>query len=172
MSELLHKVKPSELPAFLNVTPKADTPSWKIAGNFQTAGDRTYEATESEESFINEDGPTTDVESYKVALDENEMKCVVGDPVFDYVDGLRYNLATGVDAETQALLVDKYKYTEETNVIKYRAQLYKASISISKQTRQGGEISKISYKVNLNGDPTNGTVTITSGVPTFTPNAD
>ena len=85
---------------------------------------------------------------------------------------LRYNLATGVDAETQALLVDKYKYIEETNIIKYRAQLYKASISISKQTRQGGEISKISYKVNLNGDPTNGTVTFSNGTPTFTPNAE
>ena len=169
--ENLHKVKHSEIPAFLDVTPSTDTPSYKIAGNFQTAGDRTYEATESEENYINEDGATTDVESYKVSLDENEMKCVKGDPVFDYVDGLRYNLATGTAAETTVLLVDKYEYTDEEGTIKYRAQKFKCSISISKQSRQGGEISKITYKVNCNGDPTNGTVTITGGEPTFTPNA-
>lgn len=170
MNEKLRKIKSSELPAFLNITPTSDAPTWALSGNFQTEGDRAYEATETEESYINEDGPTTDVESYKVSLD-NEMKCVKGDAVFDYIDNLRYTLATGTDAESQVLLVDKYSYVEEESVIKYRAQLFKCSISISKQGRTGGETSTIAYKINCNGDPKNGTVTITAGVPTFTENA-
>lgn len=168
MSEVLHKIKPSEIPAFLDTTPNTNSATWKITGNFQTDGDRTYEAKESEEEYINEDGPTTDVESYKVSLD-NEMKCVKGDPVFDYIDNLRYNLATGENAESQVLLVDKYSYTESENVIEYRAQVFKCSISISKQSRTGGETSKISYKINCNGDPKNGKVTFSNGTPTFTP---
>lgn len=154
MSEILRKIKPSELPAFLNVTPSADTPSWKMAGNFQTNGDRTYEANESEENYINDDLPTIDIEGYKVSLD-NEMKCVKGDAVFDYVDNLRYTLATGSDAESQVLLVDKYSYTEEESIIKYRAQIFNCSISISKQGREGGSTSTIAYKINCNGNPTN-----------------
>lgn len=170
MSEALHKIKTSEIPFFLNVTPKEVSETWKIGGNFQTEGERTYEATESEESYINNDGPTTEVESYKISLD-NEMKCVKGDPVFDFIDKLRYDLATGENAETQVLLVDKYEYTESVSVIKYRAQKFDCSISISKQGRTGGEVTSLGYKVNLNGDPTNGTVTITSGTPSFTPTA-
>lgn len=163
----MHKVKSNELPVFLNVTPKANTEDWELAGNWQTNADRTYEATETEEEYVNDEGPTTEVDSYKVSL-ENEMKCVSGDPVFEYIDGLRYNLAIGEDAESEALFVDKYSYTEENSIIKYRAQLFGCSISISKQSREGGKVSTISYKVNCNGKPKNGVVTFANGKPTFT----
>lgn len=160
------KIKSSDLPAFLDVTPSAETESWKLVGNFQTDGDRSYEAEEDEEQYINDDGPTTDVVAYKVSLD-NEMKCVKGDDVFDYVDGLRYDLATGDNAKSRVLLVDKYSYTTVENVTSYRAQKFDCSISISKQGRSGKN-STIGYKINCNGTPKNGTVTFTDGVPTFT----
>lgn len=149
--------------AFLNITPGEGTEDWALVGNGMTTGSYTYEATETSETYIVDENATTTVDSYALSLD-GEMKCIFGDEVFDFINDLRRKLATGTDAETTVLLVDKYDVSE-TN--KFKAQKFNCSISISSYGGDGGATPTIGFKINVNGDPTNGTVTISSGVPTF-----
>ena len=150
--------------AFLNIEPSGSSESWALVGNGMTTGSYTYEATETSETYIVDDNATTTVDSYALSLD-GEMKCIFGDEVFDFINELRRKLATGTDAETSVLLVDKYD-ASETN--KFKGQKFACSISISSYGGDGGATPTIGFKINVNGDPTNGTVTISEGVPTFT----
>lgn len=152
--------------AFLNTKPKETTENWGLVGNGMTSGSYTYEASESNETYIVNDNATTIIDSYAVSLD-GEMKCIFGDAVYDYINSLRYTLATGTDAESDVLLIDKYdKDTDGA----FKAQKFKCSISISSYGGDGGATPTIGFKINVNGDPINGKVTMTSGVPTFTKN--
>lgn len=150
--------------AFLNIEPSGSSESWALVGNGMTTGSYTYEATETSETYIVDDNATTTVDSYALSLD-GEMKCIFGDEVFDFINELRRKLATGTDAETSVLLIDKYDVSE-TN--KFKAQKFACSISISSYGGDGGATPTIGFKINVNGDPVNGTVTIADGVPTFT----
>ena len=158
-------VKRKEIMLFIDTTPNS-SPTWKLVGNGMTTGTYTYDANEEDETYIIHDNPTTLVDQYKVTLD-GEMKCIFGDDVYDYINGLRRNLATGSDAEQHCLLIDKY---DEASTDNFVAQTYDSSVSISSYGGDGGVTPTIGFKINLNGDPTDGTATITGGVPTFTPN--
>lgn len=150
--------------AFLNIEPSGSSESWALVGNGMTTGSYSYEATETSETYIINENATTTVDSYAVSLD-GEMKCIYGDQVYDYINGLRYNLATGTDAETTVLLIDKYDTDDDGS---FKAQKFNCSISISSYGGDGGATPSIGFKINVNGDPTQGTATIASGVPTFT----
>lgn len=153
--------------AFLNVTPTESNPSWKIVGNGMTTGSYSYESSETSETYIVNDNATTTIDSYALSWD-GEMKCIHGDEVYDYINKLRYNMATGTDAESKVLLIDKYDVVDSNN---FKAQLFNCSISISSYGGDGGATPTIGFKINVNGDPTNGTVAMSDGVPTFTPTA-
>lgn len=150
--------------AFLNIEPSGSSESWALVGNGMTTGSYTYEATETSETYIINENATTTVDSYAVSLD-GEMKCIYGDQVYDYINGLRYNLATATDAETTVLLIDKYDVDDDGS---FKAQKFNCSISISSYGGDGGTTPTIGFKINVNGDPVQGTATIASGVPTFT----
>lgn len=150
--------------AFLNIKPSGSSESWALVGNGMTTGSYTYEATETSETYIVNENATTTVDSYAVSLD-GEMKCIYGDQVYDYINGLRYNLATATDAETTVLLIDKYDVDDDGS---FKAQKFNCSISISSYGGDGGTTPTIGFKINVNGDPVQGTATIASGVPTFT----
>ena len=150
--------------AFLNIEPSGSSESWALVGNGMTTGSYTYEARETSETYIINENTTTTVDSYAVSLD-GEMKCIYGDQVYDYINGLRYNLATATDAETTVLLIDKYDVDDDGS---FKAQKFNCSISISSYGGDGGTTPTIGFKINVNGDPVQGTATIASGVPTFT----
>lgn len=159
-------VKRSEIALFLDTTPSS-TATWKIVGDGMTTGSYSYEANEESETYIIHDNATTLIQNYTVSLD-GEMKCIKGDDVYDYINGLRYNLAVGDDANSHVLLIDKY---DEVSTGNFKAQKFDCSISISSYGGDGGATPTIGFKVNLNGDPIQGTATITSGTPTFSPTA-
>lgn len=149
---------------FLDIEPF--TKQWALVGNGMTSGNYEYEAQETNETYIVDDNATTVVDSYAISLD-GEMKCIFGDDVYDYINKLRYDLATGSAAETSVLLVDKY---DANTAGAFKAQMFKCSISISSYGGDGGATPTIGFKINVNGDPTNGTVTLSAeGAPTFTP---
>ena len=150
--------------AFLNTDPGKEAEKWGLVGNGTTSASYSYEANETSETYIVNDNATTTVDGYTVSID-TEMKCIFGDGVYDFINGLRYKLAVGEDAVTDVLLVDKYNTTEET---KFKAQKFKCSISISSYGGDGGATPTIGFKININGDPENGSVTLADGVPTFT----
>ena len=131
-------IKRTDIMAFLNTNPGKETEKWGLVGNGMTSGSYSYEANETSETYIVNDNATTTVDGYTVSID-TEMKCIFGDGVYDNV-------------------------VEET---KFKAQKFKCSISISSYGGDGGVTPTIGFKINVNGDPENGTVTLAEGKPTF-----
>lgn len=132
-----------------------------------TTGSYSYEANETNETYIVDENATTTIDGYALSID-GEMKCILGDSVFDFINELRYKLATGSDAETEVLLIDKYDVDDSGA---FKAQTFNCSISISSYGGDGGATPTIGFKINVNGTPTNGTVKMAAGVPTFTATA-
>lgn len=62
----------------------------------------------------------------------------------------------------------KYRVTDAETTPKYDARLFKVLVVPDSDTLEGGNALKIKYKIQVQGDPTFGTVTFNKGVPTFT----
>lgn len=161
-------VKTSAIAAFLNTVPGESAPTWS---RFRKQNELNigYDAEVETSTYIDEDGPTDEVERYKVSFD-GEYVAYKDDPIFDYLDELRQSRATGTDAITDVLLVYKYDSTGEGANTAYAAEKSEATITIGEFGGEGGGgKAHINYSVSLNGTPTRGTCTITNGTPTFTP---
>lgn len=157
------KIKRSQIAAFLN-TGTSNSPVWSLIGRGVTSQTISYNPQTTTEQYIHEDNATTSVDSYQVNI-STPQTAYAGDPVFDYVDGLRQRRAIGTDAETEILIV--YLYTSSP----YKAEKCRATIQIDDFGGDGGASVVLNYTINLNGDPEFGTVVITDGKPVFTPSA-
>lgn len=168
------RVKRSQFAEFLNTTPSAQSESWARIGKGVTNGSIAYNPTVTDEHYIHEDSGTKEVDSYAPVL-SHEQIAYKGDSVFDYVDGLRQARAVGADAETELLMVYVYDFTTSgtgnDTVKTYKAEKQSVSISINEFGGDAGNANQITYDINFKGEPTLGTVTITSGTPTFTANS-
>lgn len=165
MAEL---IKRKQIMLYLNTEPTGQTEAWGLYGKKSTTATYTYNHNSTSETYITDDNATVTLDSYNVTIDGN-MKCYYGDAIYDYINGLRYNLATGSDAVTKALLVDKYiKGTTENS---FQAQVFDCTISIESYGGDGGVTPDITFTIGLNGDPSNGSVTFTGETPTFTEKA-
>lgn len=158
------KIDRTQWAEFLNTTPTGEQPTWNIVGVGITDKSTDYNANVTEEKWIINKNATKTTENYALTSGV-EQTAYKGDPVFEFVDDIRYYLKTGTDAETESLEIDKYSFTGEESAPVYRARLWKVGIEIGSN---GGEAAKINYTINYNGDPTFGTVTFANGVPTFT----
>lgn len=158
------KVKRSQIAAFLN-TGTSQSPEWSLIGKGVTGQTIGYNPQTTTEQYIHEDSASTSVDSYQVNI-PTPQTAFAGDPVFDFVDGLRQRRAIGSDAETEVLLV--YLYTASP----YKAEKCRATIQIDDFGGDGGAPVVLNYTINLNGDPEFGTVTITDGELVFTADAE
>lgn len=163
MSEVA--VKRSKWAEFLNITPNASAPTWARIGKGVSENEISYNANVVSETFIHEDSAENSVDSFAPQIPVTQY-AYKGNPVFDYVDGLRKSRALGTDCETQLLLVNMYDPTEEGGSV-FSAELQNVAIQIDTFGGAGGERNQIGYNILFNGDPTVGTATITSGTPTF-----
>ena len=152
---------------FLNTTPKATTPKWDIIGRGVTSKENSYGAKTTDEHWIIEDNERHSVDGYSLGSDI-EQTAIKGDGVFEYVDDLMYRMAKGSELETQKLEVYKYRVDETGSTPKYDARLFNVIIVSDTDTIEGGSALKLKYKIQVQGDPTFGTVTFENGVPTFT----
>ena len=163
-------LKRSQIQAFLNTAASDSEAEFKIVGNGMTSGAYEYNPQETTETYIINDNATTTLDSYQIAFD-GEMKCMKGDPIFDYIDGLRYKVAVGDDAKSSVVLVDTWNVPQSAEAGAYRAQKFECTVSINNYGGDGGVTPTISFKIGLNGDPIQGTATIAQGTCTFTPAA-
>ena len=106
----------------------------------------------SEEVYVHQDSGVTDVESYRLNI-ATPMTAIAGDPVFDFVDGLRMKRSVLADARTQCCIVYLYK---ESGAGGYPAEKSDCSIQIDDFGGAGGESAKLNFTVNLIGDPVSG----------------
>lgn len=147
------KIKRSKIASFLDTSKGASTPEWALIGNGVTEQTISYNPQSSEETYINQDSPTIDIESYKPTIN-TPMTAIKGEPVFDFVDGLRIARATGTAARTKICIVYLYK---ETVSGKYPAEVSDCSVQVDDFGGTGGETAKLNFTINLIGDPTAGT---------------
>lgn len=147
------KVRRSQLAIFLDTSGSSETPEWSLIGNGVTEQTIAYNPQTSEEIYIHQDTGTTDVESYRPNI-PTPMTAIKGDPVFDFVDGLRKSRAIGSDARASVCIV--YLYETETSGA-YPAEKNVCSIQIDDFGGAGGESATINFTINLIGDPVNGT---------------
>lgn len=145
----MSKIKRSKLAIFLDTSASAETPVWSLIGNGVTEQTIAYNPQTSDEIYVHQDTGTTDVESYKPNI-PTPMTAIKGDPVFDFVDGLRKTRAIGSDARTKICIV--YLYETETSG-KFPAEQNECSVQIDDFGGAGGESVTINFTINLIGDP-------------------
>lgn len=160
----MEKIKRSLFATFINTTPGGASENWVRMGKGITSQKISYNPSVTTETYIDEDNATSSVESYAPSLDGTQT-CYKGEPVFEYIDGLRQSRAVGADLETQVLMV--YLYTDGET---YAAEKNNCIIQLGEYGGDGGGNIQMTYTVGLNGDPVIGTAKITSGTPTFTAN--
>ena len=158
----MEKIKRSLFATFINTTP-GETENWARMGKGITSQNISYNPNVTTEQYIDEDNAYSSVDSYAPSLDGSQT-CYKGDPVFEYIDGLRQARAVGSALETEVLFV--YMYAGETTA--YKAEKNKCVIQLGDFGGEGGGSVQLSYTIGLNGDPEQGTANITEGKVTFT----
>lgn len=161
----IKKIKRSEFAAFLNTAPTT-TAVYSRMGKGITGQTISYNPTVNTEQYIDEDSATNSLDAYAPSINTPQT-CYAGEPVFEFVDGLRRKRAIGADAETDIVLVYIYSQNGGTPGT-YDAEKCKCVISIEDFGGDAGNPVSITYTVSLNGDPTIGTATISNGTMTFT----
>lgn len=122
-----------------------------------------YNPDSEDVHYVHERSGRTITGGYAPAFDAEQI-AYKGDPIFEFVDGIRRGLKLGAEAETEILLV--YPYESENE--EYEADKFNASVQIESFGGGGGESLSISYSVSFDGDPTLGTVSVTDGTAQFT----
>lgn len=157
-------IKRSKWAEFLNVTPEATNPTWARIGKGVSENEISYNANVVNEVFIHEDNAENSVDSYAPQIPVTQY-AYKGNPVYDFVDKLRKARATGTDCETQLLLVNMYDTNDAGDT--FSAELQNVAIQVDTFGGAGGERLSIGYNILFNGDPKNGTATISDGKPSF-----
>ena len=153
----IEKVKRSQFLTFLNTTPTSGSKTWKILGVGVNEFAIAYNPQVDTEKWIVEDNARTDHSSNQKQGSVTQ-KCYKNDPCFEFVADGRDQL----NYRTEILDVD----TWNGNGTNYPAKLSQGIITV---TSYMGENAVIEYDLYYDGDPIEGTVTISDGVPSFTP---
>ena len=153
----IEKIKRSEFLTFLNVTPTAQTKSWKVLGVGVNDYGIGYNPQVDTEKWIIEDNSRTDHSSNQKQGSVTQ-KCYKGDPVYEFVANGRDKL----NYKSQVLDIDRWNGTGGS----YPAKKNDVIITI---TNYMGENAEIEYDIYYDGDPVEGSVSFTGNTPTFTP---
>ena len=154
--ENIEKLKTSQYLRFINTTPSATNPTWKVLGIGITELATSYNPQVETEQWIIEDTARNDHTGNQKQSSVSQ-KCYKNDPTFEFINAGRDKL----NYTTQVLEIDTWNGTEGN----YASKLSNALVSITSYS--GAEIE---YDLYFNGDPTEGTASITGGTPSFTPN--
>lgn len=165
--EKLERLNNTSKVKFLNITPKEKTAKWAIIGRGITSNENSYGAKTTDEHWIIENNERHSLDGYSLGSDV-EQTAYKGDGVFEYIDDIMFYMKKGEECETQQLEIYKYRVDESDLKPKYDARLLNVLIVPDTDAVEGGQALKIKYKIQVQGDPTFGTVTFESGVPTFT----
>ena len=152
------KITEDQFVRFLDITPTALTQSWALVAAVEEGGAGVdYNPNIDRLKLIVNKNATTNHTSNDKQMNVTYL-AYKNDACFEFVNAGRDKL----NYKTHLLEVDLWDETENT----YKAKMSNATIGI---TSYHGDT--IEFDVYIDGDGTEGTVTITNGVPTFTPNA-
>ena len=154
----IEKIKTSQYLRFIDTTPTAQAPTWKVVGIGVTELATEYNAQVDTEQWIIEDSARNDHTGNQKSSSVTQ-KCYKGDPEFEFVNAGRDKL----NYTTHILEIDLW---DKDSNNKYSAKMSDGLITLSSYS--GAEIE---YDLMFDGDPVEGKATIADGVPTFTENA-
>lgn len=157
--DTIEKIKRSQFLTFLDTTPSGNSRTWAIVGVGVDEYATAYNPQVDTEKWIIEDNARNDHTSNQ-KQGSVKQKCYKNDPAFEFVANGRDKL----NYKTHILDIDTWNGTESGSSVTYPAKMSDGLVAI---TSYSGE--EIEYDLYYDGDPTEGTVTITDGVPTFTP---
>lgn len=154
----IKKVNRSQFLTFLDTTPEESNPTWAVLGIGITNYGISFNPQVETEKWIIEDNARTDHQSNQKQSTVSQ-KIYKNDPCFEFVQAGRDVL----NYRTHILDIDSWNGDNGT----YPAKLSDGVIAI---TQYMNENAVIEYDLYYDGNATEGTVTISNGVPTFTPN--
>lgn len=160
------KTKRSEFKTFVDTAQSPSLPTYKLMGDGITTGAINYNPEVTTETYIHEDGATSELERYAPNMPV-EAKYKKGDAALDFLEGLRKARAVGADAETTIVNVWLY---ENPNAGKYPAEQQRVSISFESFGGDGGAPNTLNCTLNYIGDAVIGT--FNPSTKAFTPDPD
>lgn len=153
----MEKILESQFLRFIDVS-STSTPNWKVIGVGVEEGNAGIEYNPNIErvKWIIDNSARSDHKSNDKQMSVPQ-KTYKNDPCFEYVNQGRDKL----NYKTKLLEVDTWN---EVSTGTYSAKMSEATISI---TSYNGD--EVDWDLYIDGDPTEGSVTMSGGVPTFTP---
>lgn len=158
----IKKIDRDDFLTFLDVTPTATNPSWKVLGIGITEYGVSYNPSIDSEKWIIEKNARS-IHSSNEKQGSVSQTIYKNDPCFEFVAQGRDKL----NYRTHILDIDMWNGTESAGVKTYPAKMNDGMIAINEWM---GEEATIEYDLRYDGDPITGTVVFdTDMVPTFTP---
>lgn len=161
--DTIKKVERDEFLSFLDTTPTNTSHTWAVLGIGITDYGISYNPQVDQEKWIIERN-ARNIHTSNQKQGSVSQTIYKNDPCFEFIKNGRDKL----NYTSYILDVDTFDGTTEANVTTYPAKMNKVVIAI---TQYMNEEATIEYDLYYDGDPIEGTVTISNtGVPTFTPN--
>ena len=148
----IEKIKRSQYQKFLDITPSSSA-SWKVIGIGINEASVEFGPQVETEQWIIEDTARSDHTSNQKQLSVTQ-KCYKNDPEFEFINSGRDKL----NYTSHILEIDTWNGNQGS----YPAKKSDCLITV---TSYSGE--EIEYTIYFNGDPIDGTASISDGVPTF-----
>ena len=158
MSEM---VKKHRIGLFVDKTPSS-TATWK---RIKKSTELTIAMNPETEDYdyIADENPTTELINYKPEI-EQPLKMIKGEDDFDYFWDIFYDMKTGQDCKTHALVVFMFDCTEVSSTPYYKAWKTDCSVVMNEMNANDSELN---FNVNFAGTVAKGYATVTDGVPTW-----
>lgn len=147
-----------EMAHFLNTAPGQVSAIWSRIGEGHANLSTSYNGETDTQQWINQKTGSTFLKNYAPTIDTNQV-AYAGDPVFDFVDDLSFNLAVGSDSETEYLEVRIYKATGG-DLTAIPARKFKVSVVVGSEGDAATDPLARDYTINFMGDPVFGTFDI------------
>lgn len=156
------KLKKYQTIPFINTAASDGAETWARIGK-STIFDLALNPNIVTNDYIEDEMPTDEITYYKPSLPQ-ELQTIKGDPAFDFMYDMLYNLPTGEAAKKSVLLVFAGDIGSMGSP-KFNAWKCKASIQV---TNFNTVDEKILFTMSISSIE-RGTVTIADGAPTFAP---
>ena len=162
------KIPKNKVALFLDISNTITTPSWvpdwkRLAKS--TIFDMAFNVQSTTEDYIAYETPIEETSGYQPEIPQ-EIAMYRGDPIYDYIEDLVYDLQVGDALRVPALLLFPPKMGEDGKLTgEIRAwQIRENRLLLSNFNPVEG---KITFNLKLGGTYDRGTVEVADGVPVF-----